>query len=95
MNHWNNRTALIAIAVAFFFGLLAALSLRSTEVDGRTSANVATQAVIKWRTPVAFGTNLQHWAIMYCAYLNGCALQLQAGFNWKYMNRGRWYQHLA
>jgi TRAP-type mannitol/chloroaromatic compound transport system substrate-binding protein len=58
MNHWNNRTALIAIAVAFFFGLLAALSLRSTEVEDRTSANAAAQAVIKWRTPVAFGTNL-------------------------------------
>jgi TRAP-type mannitol/chloroaromatic compound transport system substrate-binding protein len=58
MNHWNNRTALIAILVAFTSGLLGSLSLRSTEGDTTATVTTTARSVIKWRTPVAFGTNL-------------------------------------
>ncbi len=57
---WNNKTALVAITTAFVVGLVAALALRGTE----SRASVAQvqgngQAVeIRWRVPVAFGTNL-------------------------------------
>lgn len=62
-NPWNNRTALLAILVAFSVGLVGALSLRATEGrnqsprDGASFLSDARQE-IHWRVPVAFGTNL-------------------------------------
>lgn len=61
-NPWNNKTAVVAILVAFLLGLVGALSLRSqsqappaTDIDNRQGANLPQ---IHWRVPVAFGTNL-------------------------------------
>ncbi len=62
-NPWNNTTALIAIFVAFVFGLLGALSLRG-ESGGDTSFNhVAGEAGagpgnLRWRVPISFSSNL-------------------------------------
>lgn len=59
-NPWNNRTALFAISVAFFVGVIGALSLRGTDSNNSslTSDTGQPQSTIHWRVPVAFGTNL-------------------------------------
>ena len=60
-NPWNNRTALIAILTAFIVGAVAALSLSDRGESGARQATVdgeTVQAPVRWRTPVAFGTNL-------------------------------------
>ncbi len=61
-NPWNNRTALVAIVVAFLLGLMGALSLRSTDrhfiITENDTGKAAQLAPINWRVPVAFGTNL-------------------------------------
>lgn len=62
-NPWNNRTALVAVFVAFLVGLMGALSIRSSIVPaGNNAATLSpgsgNQQAIHWRVPVAFGTNL-------------------------------------
>ena len=60
-NPWNNRTALIAIVTAFIVGAVAALSLSDRGESGARQATVdgeTVQTPVRWRTPVAFGTNL-------------------------------------
>jgi len=57
-NPWNNTTALVAVAFAFIAGLTGALALRD---DARPAPGVGeadVRAAVKWRVPVAFGTNL-------------------------------------
>jgi TRAP-type mannitol/chloroaromatic compound transport system substrate-binding protein len=59
-NHWNNRTALVAVAIAFLLGLTGALALRSSH-EGDGIGKLAPQASakpIEWRVPIAFATNL-------------------------------------
>jgi TRAP-type mannitol/chloroaromatic compound transport system substrate-binding protein len=54
----SNRAALFAVIVAFAVGLLASLSLRPpSRVVGGGEARAGGEAV-RWRLPVAFGTNL-------------------------------------
>jgi TRAP-type mannitol/chloroaromatic compound transport system substrate-binding protein len=58
-NPWNNRTAGIAVLVAFCSGLVIALALREGNapvavINGEGSS----LPPIHWRVPVAFGTNL-------------------------------------
>lgn len=58
---WNNRTALVAVVIAFLSGLLGALSLRGSgnnSLGESSSVSLGDQPVIHWRVPVAFGTNL-------------------------------------
>ena len=65
-NPWNNRTAAVAIVIAFTVGIVGALSLReSREISrnyamekGSANKDGSTQSPIHWRVPVAFGTNL-------------------------------------
>ena len=53
----SNRAALIAVLTAFGFGLLASLALRPPPEDSRASGPQPGRS-IRWRVPVAFGTNL-------------------------------------
>lgn len=56
---WNNKTAAVAIIFAFAAGLIGALALRaSNDHVLRSSEGDAPVAEIRWRVPVAFGTNL-------------------------------------
>jgi TRAP-type mannitol/chloroaromatic compound transport system substrate-binding protein len=62
-NPWNNRTALVAIVVAFLVGLVGAMSIRDPGSQAVSNADDMgadrpTQQAISWRVPVAFGTNL-------------------------------------
>ena len=64
-NPWNNRTALLAVVIAFLVGLMGALSLRETgnksvseSGSAESGEETAERQVIHWRVPVAFGTNL-------------------------------------
>lgn len=60
-NPWNNKTALVAVTVAFLLGLIGALSLRSPSMGGRpetVQADSNEVYPVRWRVPVAFGTNL-------------------------------------
>ena len=60
-NPWNNQTALIAILTAFIVGVVAALGLSDRGESGARQATLdgeTVQAPVRWRTPVAFGTNL-------------------------------------
>ncbi|MFT5803067.1 MAG: TRAP-type mannitol/chloroaromatic compound transport system substrate-binding protein [Candidatus Paceibacteria bacterium] len=57
-NPWNNTTALIAVAFAFFAGLLGALTLRHDARPEQAVGESEVRAAINWRVPVAFGTNL-------------------------------------
>jgi TRAP-type mannitol/chloroaromatic compound transport system substrate-binding protein len=58
-NPWGNRSAGVAIMVAFLVGLIGALALRADRT-GVTQETVGDkqQSKIHWRVPVAFGTNL-------------------------------------
>ncbi|MDZ7687019.1 MAG: TRAP transporter substrate-binding protein [Gammaproteobacteria bacterium] len=57
-NPWNNKTASIAIVVAFLVGLFGALALREGGGAAVTSTSDTVRAAVYWRVPVAFGTNL-------------------------------------
>ncbi|MEM7216827.1 MAG: TRAP transporter substrate-binding protein [Pseudomonadota bacterium] len=58
------RAALFAVVIAFAAGLLGSLALRPVGAPGGAAAsetettNVASQASVRWRVPIAFGTNL-------------------------------------
>lgn len=56
-NPWTNRTALVAVLMAFTVGVVGALSLRSNEAVN-PSVEGQSRPQINWRTPVAFGTHL-------------------------------------
>ena len=61
----TNRTALIAVVVAFLTGMLATLAVRSPGDGGPVAsasggaASGAAAATVRWRVPVAFSTNLE------------------------------------
>ncbi len=60
-NPWNNKTALIAVVIAFLAGLIGALGLRDeSERTERpvSDAGLSVAPSIHWRVPVAFATNL-------------------------------------
>jgi TRAP-type mannitol/chloroaromatic compound transport system substrate-binding protein len=57
-NPWNNRTALVAVAFAFFAGLLGALALRDDARPAQHVGESVSREAVNWRVPVAFGTNL-------------------------------------
>ena len=57
-NPWNNRTALVAVAFAFFAGLLGALALRDDTRPAQHVGERVSRDAVNWRVPVAFGTNL-------------------------------------
>jgi len=60
-NPWTNRSALVAVIVAFLVGLIGALALRSGDArssSARTEVGADAAEAINWRVPVAFGTNL-------------------------------------
>ncbi len=54
----SNREALVAVIVALAVGLVAALALRGPAVSETASVAGRTEREIRWRLPVAFGTNL-------------------------------------
>lgn len=61
VNPWNNRSAGLAILIAFVVGIIGALSLSSrapVSVAVSSSGDAPSNPPIRWRTPVAFGTNL-------------------------------------
>ncbi|MDE0349585.1 MAG: C4-dicarboxylate ABC transporter, partial [Gammaproteobacteria bacterium] len=57
----TNRTALIAVVVAFLTGMLATLAVRPPGEGGPAvaSASGGTAATVRWRVPVAFSTTLE------------------------------------
>lgn len=59
-NPWNNRTALIAVLIAFLSGIIGALSLRTAPESNNTFSQSESQRLpdIRWRVPVSSGTNL-------------------------------------
>ncbi len=57
-NPWNNRTAAVAVIVAFMAGLIGALALRASSVTSPVGNDAVVGQSIQWRVPVAFGTNL-------------------------------------
>ena len=57
-NPWNNKTALVAVLVAFLLGLVGALALRQDNRPVNLTNKNPERSAIRWRVPVAFGTNL-------------------------------------
>ncbi|XOV87425.1 MAG: TRAP transporter substrate-binding protein [Pseudomonadota bacterium] len=57
-NPWNNRTAALAVSFAFLAGIIGALALRGGSVAAPITSRAATGQEVRWRVPVAFGTNL-------------------------------------
>ena len=57
----TNRTALVAVVVAFLTGMLATLAIRPPGDGGpvATAALDGAMATLRWRVPVAFSTNLE------------------------------------
>jgi len=54
----SNREVLVALAVAFSVGTLASLALRPPRPVVLSEGATATAQTVRWRVPVAFGTNL-------------------------------------
>jgi len=54
----SNRAALLAVVVAFGVGVIGSLALRPASRVANGEAVTASGASVRWRVPVAFGTNL-------------------------------------
>ena len=54
----SNREALVAVAVALAVGVLGSLALRAPARHEATAAGTGVERSVRWRVPVAFGTNL-------------------------------------
>lgn len=55
----SQRAALVAVTVAFATGLIASLAVRPPGGGTAIEAQAGSEARIRWRVPVAFGTNLK------------------------------------
>lgn len=54
----SNRAALLAVVVAFLTGVIASLALRPPSRPASSESVQSAGASVRWRLPVAFGTNL-------------------------------------
>ena len=53
----SGRSAIVAVSMAFFVGVIGALSLKPISVVDETY-DASDRPVVRWRVPSAFGTNL-------------------------------------